>query len=214
MTLAKYRTKRDFAHTPEPTRTPRSASSRKHQSIFVVQKHRASRLHYDFRLEFRGVLLSWAIPKGPSLNPSVKRLAVQVEDHPVEYANFEGVIPEGQYGGGTAMVWDKGTWTAENNNVETALRKGDLKFTLHGKKLRGSWVLVRTKGFGSKGDKSWLLIKHRDRFTSTKDITEEAPRSVITNRLLAEIAFEAGGNVTQASTGDPNGSKRKPTKGQ
>ena len=127
---------------------------------------------------------------------------MRVEDHHVEYATFEGVIPEGEYGGGTVMVWDAGTWISENGDIETALQKGDLKFTLRGKKLRGSWVLVRTRGFGSKADKSWLLIKHRDRYASTKDITEQRPRSVLTNRLLADIAKQAGGDVEKASTGD------------
>ncbi len=178
----------------------------------MIQKHRATQLHYDFRLEFNGVLLSWAVPKGPSPDPSVKRLAMQVEDHPREYANFEGVIPEGEYGGGTVMVWDTGEWSPESENVEEALRKGDLKFTLNGKKLHGSWVLVRTRGFGSKADKSWLLIKHRDRFAEEKDLTLEKPRSVLSGMLLAEIAAKNGGDVERAATGDPgkaaNASKR------
>ena len=180
--------------------------------LYVIQKHRATQLHYDFRLEFNGVLLSWAVPKGPSPDPSVKRLAMQVEDHPREYANFEGVIPEGEYGGGTVMVWDTGEWSPESENVEEALRKGDLKFTLNGKKLHGSWVLVRTRGFGSKADKSWLLIKHRDRFAEEKDLTLEKPRSVLSGMLLAEIAAKNGGDVERAATGDPgkaaNASKR------
>ena len=170
---------------------------------YVIQKHRATQLHYDFRLEFNGVLLSWAIPKGPSLDPSVKRLAMQVEDHPLEYGGFEGVIPESEYGGGTVMVWDNGEWTPESEDVERALQKGDLKFTLHGKKLHGSWLLVRTRGFGSKPDKSWLLIKHRDEYASERDIEEEEPRSVLSKRLLADIAREEGGDVEKASTGDP-----------
>jgi bifunctional non-homologous end joining protein LigD len=165
-------------------------------------------LHYDFRLEWNGTLLSWAVPKGPSLDPSVKRLAMQVEDHPIEYANFEGVIPAGEYGGGTVMIWDKGTWEPEQPDPQAALEKGDLKFTLHGKKLKGSWVLVRTRGFGSGSKPSWLLIKHRDQYASTEDITETKPRSVVSNRLLADIARANGGNVEQAATGDP---VRKPT---
>jgi bifunctional non-homologous end joining protein LigD len=148
-------------------------------------------------------MLSWAVPKGPSLDPSVKRLAMQVEDHPIEYGDFEGVIPDGEYGGGTVMVWDNGDWTPEIDDVENALRKGDLKFTLHGKKLHGSWVLVRTRGYGSRADKSWLLIKHRDEFASTNDIEKEEPRSVLSKRLLADIARDAGGDVERASTGDP-----------
>jgi bifunctional non-homologous end joining protein LigD len=203
VSLIRYREKRDFDHTSEPTGRAKAKKPEERLLIFVIQKHRASQLHYDFRLEFAGVLLSWAVPKGPSLDPSVKRLAMQVEDHPIDYARFEGVIPEGEYGGGTVMVWDKGTWTPESEDIETALTKGDLKFTLHGEKLHGSWVLVRTRGYGSKADKSWLLIKHRDRFVSTSDVTLQKPRSVISHRLLAEIAGEEGGDVAKASTGDP-----------
>jgi bifunctional non-homologous end joining protein LigD len=129
---------------------------------------------------------------------------MQVEDHPVEYASFEGVIPEGEYGGGTVMVWDQGTWTPESPDVEAALEKGDLKFTLHGKNLKGSWVLVRTRGYGSSSKTSWLLIKHRDNFASADiDVAEEMPRSAVSNRLLAEIARDAGGDVEKAATGDP-----------
>jgi bifunctional non-homologous end joining protein LigD len=203
MTLKEYTKKRHFGVTPEPS--GKSSKSKKESSlIFVVQKHRATQLHYDFRLEWKGVLLSWAVPKGPSLDPSVKRLAMQVEDHPLDYANFEGVIPEGEYGGGTVMVWDTGTWTPESEDVGAALTKGDFKFTLHGKKLKGSWVLVRTRGFGSSNPgKSWLLIKHRDQYASTEDITVEKPRSAISNKLLAEIAHAGGGDVERAATGDP-----------
>jgi bifunctional non-homologous end joining protein LigD len=207
VSLTKYREKRNFARTPEPAGESK-AKRRQAGSVYVVQKHRASRLHYDFRLEFGGVLLSWAIPKGPSLDPSVKRLAMQVEDHPLDYAGFEGVIPEGGYGGGTVMVWDKGTWTAESEDTAEALERGDLKFTLHGKKLRGSWVLVRTRGFGSRADKSWLLIKHRDRFASRKDVTVEEPRSALSHRLLADIARDQGGDIEKASTGDPKPAER------
>ena len=211
VSLEKYRGKRDFERTPEP---PGKSGARKQGSlIYVVQKHRASQLHYDFRLEFRGVLLSWAVPKGPSLDPSVKRLAMRVEDHPVDYAGFEGVIPEG-YGAGTVMVWDRGTWSAESEDVAEALGKGDLKFVLHGRKLRGSWVLVRTRGFGGKADTSWLLIKHRDRFASGKDVTLERPRSALTNRLLAQIARDGGGDVERASTGDPAKKRKTESKNQ
>ena len=153
----------------------------------MVQKHRASHLHYDFRLEWNGVLLSWAIPKGPSLDPSTKRLAVRTEDHPLDYADFEGVIPEGEYGGGTVMVWDTGTWSPEVSDVDEALKKGELKFTLNGKKLKGSWVLVRTRGFGRGGGESWLLIKHRDKFASKRDITQEQPRSALSNRTSPRL---------------------------
>jgi bifunctional non-homologous end joining protein LigD len=201
MSLKTYKQKRDFKVTPEP-------AGAEHKKLpasrlqYVIQKHRATNLHYDFRLEHNGVLLSWAVPKGPSLDPSVKRLAMHVEDHPLEYGGFEGVIPEGEYGGGTVMVWDNGTWEPEVPDIDAALQKGDLKFTLHGKKLQGSWVLVRTRGFGG-NDKSWLLIKHRDEFASADDILTEKPRSVLTRRLLAQIAKAEGGNVAKAATGDP-----------
>ena len=149
--------------------------------FFCVQKHLASHLHYDFRLEHNGVLLSWAVPKGPSLDPKTKRLAMMTEDHPVAYGNFEGVIPEG-YGAGIVMLWDVGTWTPEAPDIDGALKKGDLKFTLDGFKLKGSWVLVRTGGRypGARGggDRSWLLIKHRDDWAGDLDITEFAPKSV------------------------------------
>src|SRR6188508_958647 len=170
MALEKYKAKRDFTKSPEPagTKIAKSPSGRTPR-FFCVQKHLASHLHYDFRLEHEGVLLSWAVPKGPSLDPSVKRLAMHVEDHPVDYGEFEGVIPSG-YGAGIVMLWDVGTWTPESDDVAAALQKGDLKFTLDGYKLKGSWVLVRTRGWGgggssrggSEGKTSWLLIKHRD----------------------------------------------------
>jgi len=207
MALDKYHEKRNFRISPEPSGTSHATVPPK-QALYVVQKHRASHLHYDFRLERNGVLLSWAIPKGPSLDPTVKRLAMQVEDHPLEYAGFEGVIPEGQYGGGTVMVWDNGEWSPEGDDVEDDLRKGDLKFTLHGKKLRGSWVLVRTHGYGGKTDKSWLLIKHRDRYASKNDIESGEPRSVLSGRLLVDIARDGGGDAEKASTGDPKSGSR------
>jgi bifunctional non-homologous end joining protein LigD len=211
--LDEYRKKRKFQISPEPAGASSAPAASEGPLLYVIQKHRATQLHYDFRLEFRGVLMSWAIPKGPSLDPSVKRLAMQVEDHPLEYGDFEGVIPEGEYGGGTVMVWDKGQWVPESEDVASALQKGDLKFTLEGKKLHGSWVLVRTRGFGSKADKSWLLIKHRDKHASTKDIEIEEPRSVVSGRLLADIAREGGGDVEKASTGDPKrGSQTSPRK--
>jgi bifunctional non-homologous end joining protein LigD len=220
MTLKEYNKKRHFNVSPEPS--GKAAPPKKQDTlIFVVQKHRATALHYDFRLEWNGVLLSWAVPKGPSLDSAVKRLAMQVEDHPVEYAGFEGVIPEGEYGGGTVMVWDQGTWTPESPEVNAALAKGDLKFTLHGKKLKGSWVLVRTHGWGSSPGKSWLLIKHRDQYTSTKDVAIEKPRSIVSSKLLAEIARDGGGDVEKAATGDPGfkpkkaaATKKNPTPGK
>ncbi|MGB6945785.1 MAG: DNA polymerase ligase N-terminal domain-containing protein [Bryobacteraceae bacterium] len=203
--LEEYRGKRNFDVTSEPKGTPSGAKSPS-ELLYVIQKHQASHLHYDFRLEWRGVLLSWAVPKGPSPDPSVKRLATRVEDHPVEYGGFEGVIPEGEYGGGTVMLWDRGTWTHEVEDVDAALENGDLKFTLVGKKLRGSWVLVRTKlGYGGSKKPQWLLIKHRDRYASTDDILTDEPRSVLTKRLLAEIAREEGGDVARAAKCDPAG---------
>jgi bifunctional non-homologous end joining protein LigD len=144
------------------------------------------------------VLKSWAVPKGPSLDPSAKRLAMEVEDHPVEYGGFEGVIPEGEYGGGTVMLWDRGTYEPDADDVGTALRAGELRFTLHGKKLRGGWVLVRT------GGRKWLLMKRKDTAASkAADITVAKPRSVVSRRLLAGIARDGGGNVAKAATGDP-----------
>ncbi|HET9834089.1 MAG TPA: DNA polymerase ligase N-terminal domain-containing protein [Vicinamibacterales bacterium] len=181
MALEEYRRKRDFKKSPEPEgkTVPKKQSK---QLFFCVQKHLASHLHYDFRIEHNGVLLSWAVPKGPSLDPKTKRLAMHVEDHPIEYGSFEGVIPEG-YGAGIVMLWDTGTWTPEADDVDKALEKGDLKFTLDGYKLKGSWVLVRTRGWGggkrsSDDGRNWLLIKHRDEWSGDVDITEFAPKSV------------------------------------
>ncbi|MFN2529695.1 MAG: DNA polymerase ligase N-terminal domain-containing protein [Pyrinomonadaceae bacterium] len=193
--LTEYKKKRQFDKTPEPSPTKKRTRTGR---LFVVQKHRATQLHYDFRLEADGVLKSWAVPKGPSLDPTVKRLAMQVEDHPVDYARFEGVIPEGEYGGGTVMVWDYGTYEPENSSeVSAALKKGELKFTLNGEKLKGSWVLVRTR------NRQWLLIKHRDYYTTEEEVTELAPASIFTRRMLAEIAEDEGGDVKKAATGDP-----------
>jgi bifunctional non-homologous end joining protein LigD len=181
MVLEKYKQKRNFSKTPEPSGDVKLAAQRAQagrERFFCVQKHLASHLHYDFRLEHNGVLLSWAVPKGPSLDPKTKRLAMHVEDHPIEYGTFEGVIPEG-YGAGIVMLWDVGTWKPESDDVSAGLKKGDLKFTLDGYKLKGSWVLVRTGGRWGSGDgRSWLLIKHRDEWAGDVDITEFAPRSV------------------------------------
>jgi bifunctional non-homologous end joining protein LigD len=180
MPLDEYRRKRDFSKTPEPDGSGKARGRKAGESLFFsVQKHLASHLHYDLRLEWNGVLLSWAIPKGPSIDPAEKRLAMQTEDHPYDYGTFEGVIPEG-YGAGIVMLWDRGTWTPESPDVAASLRKGDLKFTLDGYKLKGSWVLVRTRGFGSGSKPSWLLIKHRDDWAGPVDITEFAPLSVKT----------------------------------
>jgi bifunctional non-homologous end joining protein LigD len=202
-TLKEYRRKRNFAVTGEPSGSSKARPAPKSNLLYVIQKHQASHLHYDFRLEWRGVLLSWAVPKGPSLDPSVKRLATQVEDHPLDYGAFEGIIPEGEYGGGTVMLWDRGAWTPEVPDVDAALREGNLKFSLAGKKLRGSWVLVRTKsGFGGSKRPGWLLIKHRDRFASSEDVVAKQPRSVASKRLLADIARDSHGNVVKAAKGD------------
>jgi bifunctional non-homologous end joining protein LigD len=181
--LAEYRAKRDFSKTPEPAgkaKRPRKKSPR----FFCVQKHLASHLHYDFRLEHNGVLLSWAVPKGPSLDPAEKRLAMHVEDHPLDYGEFEGVIPEG-YGAGIVMLWDRGTWEPESEDVDAALARGDLKMRLDGFKLKGSWVLVRTRQVEGR---SWLLIKHRDEWSSGElDILDFAPNSVKTDGDFADI---------------------------
>jgi bifunctional non-homologous end joining protein LigD len=209
MSLDEYRRKRNFGITREPS-GGKASLRRRRGLIYVVQKHRARQLHYDFRLEWGGVLLSWAVPKGPSLDPTLKRFATRVEDHPVEYAAFEGIVPQNEYGGGTVMVWDKGTWAPESEDADAALRRGELKFTLRGKKLKGSWVLVRTRGFGKKPSRSsWLLIKHRDRYASNRDITQSQPYSAASHRLLADIARDEGGDVATAATGDPATGKRR-----
>ena len=201
MALEKYRAKRDFTESPEPAGDARHTSPAGRQPrFFCVQKHLASHLHYDFRLEHDGVLLSWAVPKGPSLDPATKRLAMHVEDHPIEYGSFEGVIPSG-YGAGIVMLWDRGTWTPEVDDVGAALKKGDLKFTLDGYKLKGSWVLVRTKGArwgGSGGDRSWLLIKHRDEWAGDVDIAEFAPLSVKSNGDFADILAQDNPSIWQS----------------
>ena len=188
MGLREYKRKRHFSRTPEPA----GIEAKRAGWSYVIQKHRASHLHYDFRLELEGVLKSWAVPKGPSLDPSVKRLAMQVEDHPVEYGSFEGIIPEGEYGGGTVMLWDRGTWEPIGD-PHASYRDGRLKFTLHGEKLHGRWMLVRTSSerMGSRGKPAWLLFKERDKEakpTSTGDILEKKPMSVVTGRDLDEIA--------------------------
>jgi len=206
--LDDYRKKRDFTKSPEPAgdKAHRSPAGRKAR-FFCVQKHLASHLHYDFRLEHDGVLLSWAVPKGPSLDPAIKRLAMHVEDHPVEYGEFEGVIPSG-YGAGIVMLWDKGTWTPETDDIDAALKKGDLKFTLDGYKLKGSWVLVRTKGWGggagsrgggSEGKTSWLLIKHRDDWSGPVDIAEFAPLSVKTEGDFADILAQDNPDIWRSN---------------
>jgi bifunctional non-homologous end joining protein LigD len=189
--LGEYRQKRDFTRTAEP-RGGRRKAARKLQ--YVIQKHAASRLHYDLRLELDGVMKSWAVPKGPSLDPSVKRLAMEVEDHPIEYNAFEGTIPKGEYGGGTVMVWDRGTYTyggADDGDPVEALRrgyeKGDFKVELRGKRLQGSWVLVRTRR-GDPKHPQWLLIKHRDDAAAPgSEVVEEYLTSAATGRTMDEI---------------------------
>lgn len=191
--LGEYRRKRDFTKTAEPAGG--TSSSRRKALAFVIQKHEASHLHFDLRLELDGVMKSWAVPKGPSIDPGVKRLAMEVEDHPIEYNKFEGTIPEGEYGGGTVMLWDRGTytWHERDPDPEQRLRdgyaSGDFKFALKGERLRGSWVLVRTR----RGEKKpqWLLIKHRDEFAEEgADIVAREVTSVTTGRTMEEIAAD------------------------
>ncbi|MFT4154679.1 DNA polymerase ligase N-terminal domain-containing protein [Parafilimonas sp.] len=188
MSLSLYKKKRSFNKTPEPT----GGKALKNELVFVVQKHDASRLHYDFRLEMDGVLKSWAVPKGPSLNPEDKRLAMMVEDHPFDYRNFEGIIPEGNYGAGTVIVWDEGTYTPledtgnkkENEKILLKqLKAGSLKIVMHGKKLKGEFALVKTN---YQGENSWLLIKHNDKYASEEDITAK-DKSVISKKTLAQV---------------------------
>ena len=209
--LREYQRKRDFERTAEPSgetkskssRTPSRKPSRKSarnagELRFVIQKHDASHLHYDLRLEMDGVMKSWAVPKGPSADPSVKRLAMQVEDHPIEYNTFEGTIPEGEYGGGTVMLWDNGTYEIENATTEDQneaahdqYERGELKLDFHGKRIRGSYALVRTKGMGSGSKPSWLLIKHRDDKAhpeSESVLTEKYMKSVESKRSMDQIA--------------------------
>lgn len=212
--LAEYRRRRDFSRTAEPAGGDAApGAERSARPVFVVQKHAATRLHYDLRLEMGGVLKSWAVPKGPSVDPAEKRLAVMTEDHPLEYGAFEGTIPEGEYGGGAVMLWDFGYWEPDTtwkpagaggrragdaaptaaapaapSDPETAIAAGELKFILHGHKLTGSWVLVQMKG---RGDKNWLLFKHRDDAARPGyDVELEAPDSVASGRSIEQIAAD------------------------
>ncbi len=192
MTLTKYKQKRNFKESPEPI----GGKAGSDQLHFVIQKHDASHLHYDFRLEMEGVLKSWAVPKGPSLDPSVKRLAMMVEDHPYDYKDFEGIIPSG-YGAGTVIVWDEGTYESsliksddkkiQNKDLRQQLSKGNLKVTLHGKKLKGEFALVKTKGMG---ENSWLLIKHKDKYASADDILKK-DKSVVSKKTIAQVEKSA-----------------------
>lgn len=194
--LSRYRSMRDFHVTPEPSGSAKASAP--NALPFCIQKHAATRLHYDFRLAWNGVLKSWACTKGPSYNVKDRRLAVQVEDHPLDYGSFEGTIPKGQYGGGTVMLWDRGTWEpqAEHADVDAGLRDGHLKFILHGEKLRGKWALIRMNGPSMKEKKpNWLLIKEHDEFEQSQDaepITEAAPDSVVTGHTLEQIASTKG----------------------
>ena len=217
MALDSYRRKRDFARTPEPSGAEDDPADSIHGSegpVFVVQKHDASQLHYDFRLEIEGVLKSWAVPKGPVPDPSIKRLAMEVEDHPLSYGSFEGIIPEGEYGGGTVMLWDRGTWVPAGDPAK-AYRDGRLEFELRGEKLRGSWLLVRT-GRNRRGKAKWLLFKRSDdeaRPGSGDALLEERALSVASGRSLPEIARdrsrtwssseEDGGEDAEAGAGAP-----------
>jgi bifunctional non-homologous end joining protein LigD len=198
MGLEEYHKKRNFKETPEPAGTKKTTRKSTKLPIFVVQKHQATALHHDFRLEIEGVLVSWAVPKGPSLNPADRRLAVQTENHPMEYANFEGVIPEGQYGAETVMVWDKGTYETDGSAAEQ-LAQGELKFVLHGKKLQGGFVLIRTglKSTGARRHRSWLLIKRQDEYADPAWNIDRYDWSVLTGRNLEEIA--AGVSVRATS---------------
>lgn len=191
--LQTYKEKRNFTHTPEPS-DDTSAQPHDEEPIFVIQKHDATRLHYDFRLEVDGVLKSWAIPKGPSTNPRDKRLAMPTEDHPMGYANFEGVIPKGQYGAGPVIVWDTGTYqnaTEKNDEpipIEQALEEGQFKFRLNGKKLKGGFALIRMK---KSSDQAWLLIKENDGYADPEhDVVNEEPESVISGRTIEDLAIE------------------------
>jgi bifunctional non-homologous end joining protein LigD len=186
--LSEYRRKRHFDKTPEPE------GGKAEGGVFVVHKHAASHLHYDFRISLEGVLKSWAVPKGPSLDPAVKRLAVHVEDHPYDYKDFEGTIPQGEYGGGTVMIWDKGTWIPDHDPAEM-YAKGSMKFTLLGQKLKGKWALARMKKVSEKeGRESWLLIKEKDEYArpgSGDELVNENPLSAATGRDMDEIASGA-----------------------
>lgn len=216
MSLAKYKEKRSFTQTPEPE----GGKAKKSELRFVIQKHDASHLHYDFRLEMEGVLKSWAVPKGPSTDPQVKRLAMMVEDHPFDYRNFEGIIPEGNYGAGTVIVWDEGTYLSDEDvpadkksqekSLLRQLHAGTIKFTLKGKKLKGSYALVKMHG---KGENTWLLLKHKDKYASANDITKK-DKSVISNKTIEKIAatsenYWASNKSKKTAAANKSATKRK-----
>src|SRR5688572_705394 len=210
MGLVTYKKKRSFNKTPEPTGGKSSGTELR----FVVQKHDARNLHYDFRLEMKGVLKSWAVPKGPSTDPSVKRLAMMVEDHPYDYRNFEGIIPKGQYGGGTVLVWDEGTYepsevrfedkTKMEKHLLNNLHKGKIVFTLHGQKLKGDFALVRSS---YQGDNSWLLMKIKDKYARAGDVTKK-DKSVISGKTIKQLE-NTPGNVWQSNRSNGNGVDKK-----
>jgi bifunctional non-homologous end joining protein LigD len=209
--LTTYRKKRDFEKTAEPSGKVKVAPSKARR--FVIQKHAATRLHYDLRLEFDGVFKSWAVARGPSLDPHDKRLAVEVEDHPLDYGDFEGTIPKGQYGGGTVQLWDRGTW--ESDDPERGFAKGDLKFTMHGDKMNGSWVLVRMRHDRNGGNRTnWLLIKHRDEFAKEGEANEilDQDQSVASGRSMAEIASGKGKAPKPFMTAKSGGAKSRLSK--
>jgi bifunctional non-homologous end joining protein LigD len=207
MSLIRYITKRNFKSTSEP----KGGKADKNALVFVIQKHAASHLHYDFRLEMEGVLKSWAVPKGPSTDPSVKRLAMMVEDHPFDYRDFEGTIPAGNYGAGTVIVWDEGTYEPideiegkkeQDKFLRKQLKSGSLKIILHGKKLKGEWALVKT----SQSENSWLLIKHRDKYASDKDITEKS-KSIHSGKTIEQI--QKAMKVSTSTTDNKTVTKKK-----
>lgn len=205
--LAEYERKRPAGRSPEPRGGPGSESGNR----YVVQHHLASHDHYDFRLELGGVLLSWAVPKGPSLDPAQRRLAVEVEPHPVEYASFEGTIPEGEYGAGTVMVWDRGTWEAQGEDAKKGFDRGRLKFTLHGEKLKGGWMLARMGAKSGAGKPSWLLIKEKDRYAKPEsefDVRAKKPGSVLSGKTMEQIA-KAKGRVWRSNRRAKAGPKKK-----
>jgi bifunctional non-homologous end joining protein LigD len=209
MSLKEYWRKRNFTRTAEPQGRVQQGGLKPLR--FVVQKHAASHLHFDFRLEMAGVLKSWAVPKGPSLDPAVKRLAREVEDHPVDYIDFEGVIPQGEYGGGSVMVWDQGLWLPAGGDPVAELEHGALKFVLRGKRLKGGWALVRMGG--ERNARNWLLIKERDSYArpgSDNALVEDNQRSVVTRRKMETIA--AAGDRVWHSTGETKPARGKATR--
>jgi len=211
VSLIRYKEKRNFKSSSEPE----GGKVKGDKLIFVIQLHAASRLHYDFRLEMEGVLKSWAVPKGPSTDPSVKRLAMMVEDHPYDYRDFEGTIPEGQYGAGTVIVWDQGTYEpiekikgkkSQDKHLLKQLKDGALKFVLQGKKLKGEWVLVRTK----QSENSWLLIKHKDEYATDANITEKA-KSVVSGKTLEQIEKAMASTNSTGETAAKKSAAKKTT---